>query len=345
MATKDKCMSWTRWYNLRYYGKGTNMKLSFIQPNKDLLDWLLEGDPAIVYQVHRDLLDEKDSQKLKILQDEIAHSGWGKALLDEQRDNGLWANAIYSPKWVSTHYTLQLLMRLGFPQDHPVPQKAIKLYLDRSFYGDKGINIGVTSTLSDVCVTAMVLSMLVYFEVRDKRMVQMLDYFEDTQVSDGGWNCNYVSGEHHSSVHTTLSVLDALERFKQVQPDQEKRIQALIDGGMGFMLEHNLYKSHRTGEPMKDSFTRFSFPPRWFFDVMKALDQFQLHQVPYDSGMEDALELLCKKQKKSGRWTVQNKHAGRVYFDMEKTGTESRWNTLRAFRILKAYGEVDFDGC
>ena len=320
------------------------MTFAFKQANEEVLQWLLDGDPAIVYQVHRDLLEEKSPQKLKKMQEEIAISGWGKELLSHQGENGLWSNAIYSPKWISTHYSLQLLMRMGFPNDHPRAQSAIKLYLDRTFYTDKGINIGVTSTLSDVCVTAMVLSMLVYFGVKDERMVDMLDYFEQTQLDDGGWNCNYTGGNHHSSVHTTLSVLDALERLKKLEVNEKDRIQGLINAGMDFMLAHNLYKSHRTGQPMKASFTRFSFPPRWFFDVMKALDQFQLHQVPYDPRMKDALELLCKKQKKSGKWTVQNKHAGRVYFEMEKPGQESRWNTLRALRILKAYGEVDFDG-
>jgi len=318
------------------------MPMTFIQPDKQVFDWLLAGDPAIVYQVHRDLLDQSSPKELKTLQNEIVHSGWGKELLDRQGENGLWANAIYSPKWISTHYSLQLLMRLGFPHDHPVPQKAIKTYLDKSFYSDGGINIGVTSTVSDVCVTAMVLSMGIYFNVKDVRTEKMIDYFVNTQVSDGGWNCDYQGGEHHSSVHTTLSVLDALERYRKVEPSDE-RVSKLISDGLKFMFDHKLYKSHRTGEPMKASFTRFSFPPRWFFDVMKALDQFQLHKVPYNPAMQDGLDLLCKKQKKSGKWTVQNKHAGRVYFDMEKTGDESRWNTLRALRILKAYGEVDFD--
>ncbi len=310
----------------------------YIYPNDETIDWLLKGDPSIVYQVHRDIL--KTNVNLKTFQNEISMSGWGKMLLDEQGDDGLWGGGIYSPKWISTHYTLMLMMRLGFPPEHPVPKIALMRYLDEKYYTDRGINIGVTSKVSDVCVTAMVLSMLCHFQIIDERMAGMLGYFKQTQLSDGGWNCNYNGGDHHSSVHTTLSVLDALERSKKFGFKSDVDLDDLIHAGLEFMLSHKLYKSHRTEEPMNASFTRFSFPPRWFFDVMKALDQFQMHNVKYDERLDDALELLCKKQKKSGKWTVQNKHAGRVYFDMEKTGSESRWNTLRALRILDKYSEV-----
>lgn len=314
------------------------MTCDYIRPTDETMEWLLNGDPAITYQVHRDLL--KSSSDLKPLQNEIAESGWGKMLLEQQGQDGLWGGGIYSPKWISTHYTLMLMMRLEFPSDHSVPKVALMRYLDEKFYSDQGINIGVTTKESDICVTAMVLSMLCHFQIVDERMTEMLTYFENTKLDDGGWNCNYIRGNHHSSVHTTLSVLDGLERARRFGIKANVDLDSLIDGGMDFMLRHRLYQSHRTGEPMNASFTRFSFPPRWFFDVMKALDQFQMHSVNYDERLADAVELICKKQKKSGKWNVQNKHAGRVYFDMEKTGSESRWNTLRALRILAKYGEV-----
>lgn len=314
------------------------MSYAYIRPKGKIMKWLLEGDPAIVYQVNRDLLDT--GINLNNLQQEIALEGWGKRLLDAQGQDGLWGGGYYSPKWVSTHYTLLQMMRMGFPSDHMAPKVALMKYLNEKICIDMGIDVSASSRKSDVCVTAMVLSMLCYFQIVDDRMSDMMTYFKNTRLKDGGWNCNHDGGDYHSSVHTTLSVLDALERARRFGVKSSVDVDDLIDTGMAFMLRHNVYQSHRTGAPMQKQFTRFSFPPRWFFDVMKAMDQFQMHDVPYDSGFHDALTLICKKQKKSGKWTVQNKHAGREHFEMEKTGQESRWNTLRALRILKKYGEV-----
>ncbi len=314
------------------------MSYDYIRPNGKLIKWLLEGDPAIVYQVNRDLLDT--GINLNALQQNIALEGWGKKLLDAQGKDGLWGRGYYSPKWVSTHYTILQMMRIGFPSDHMAPKVALMKYLNEKFSSDMGIDVSATSKKSDVCVTAMVLSMLCYFKIVDDRMSDMLTYFEKTRLYDGGWNCNHAGGDFHSSVHTTLSVLDALERARRFGIKSNVDVDDLINSGMTFMLNHKLYQSHRAGQPMQKQFTRFSFPPRWFFDVMKAMDQFQMHDVPQNENFDDSLKLICKKQRKSGKWTVQNKHAGREHFEMEKAGQESRWNTLRALRILKKYGEV-----
>eukprot|EP00764_Aduncisulcus_paluster_P013361 gnl/Carplike_NY0171/677_a937_657.p1 GENE.gnl/Carplike_NY0171/677_a937_657~~gnl/Carplike_NY0171/677_a937_657.p1 ORF type:complete len:324 (-),score=16.26 gnl/Carplike_NY0171/677_a937_657:632-1603(-) len=318
-------------------GSKVKSKKDFLlKPPEDIIGWLLEGDPSIQFQTCRDLLD--NSENLETMQEKMAVSGWGKNLLDAFGADDKWGGGFYSPKWISTHYTLMLLMRMGFPQSHEIPRRALQKYLDAMWYEDGGINVGVTSKSSDVCVTGMVLSLLCYFGFDDQRMVGMIDYFKARRLADGGWNCNYSGGDYHSSVHTTLSVLDGLERMKVYCPNRKADLEDLTQSGMKFLLDHKLYKSHTSGEVMKDSFTRFSFPPRWFFDVMKALDQFQTHGLSYDEGMRDALELLLSKQTSTGKWRVQNKHAGRTHFEMEKTGAESRWNTLRAYRILKAYG-------
>jgi len=289
-----------------------------------------------MYQVHRDLLNS-DEGILKIHQNKIAEIGWGKLLLEEQGEDGLWAGKLYSPKWISTHYTLLLMMRLGFPSDHPVPKKALLKYLDKMFYSDGGINVAVTGKESDVCVTGMVLSMLCYFSVQDERMFKMLEFISNTRLKDGGWNCNYLSGDHHSSVHTTLSVIESVDHAIRAGVPTNHDLEDFVQTGREFLLSHKLYKSHRTGEPMQKGFMMLSFPPRWFYDILKSLDYFQEFDAPYNDRMEDALGLLTSKQKKNGTWPGQNKHAGRVYFDMEKPGSDSRWNTLRALRVLRQF--------
>jgi hypothetical protein len=102
-----------------------------------------------------------------------------------------------------------------------------------------------------------------------------------------------------------------------------------------FLLEHRIYKSHRTGETVHPAMTRMHFPPRWRYDFIRALDYFQLVNAPRDERMSDALELLFQKQRKDGYWPDYSPWTGRMYFRMEKAGKPGRWNTLRALRVLK----------
>ncbi len=318
----------------------------YIRADGKTMDWLLSGDPTIVYQTIKDLgkydrykilnskLGSVTDHELNQLRSKIPEEGWAKALLKEQETDGLWGNGLYSPKWVSTHYTLLLLMRMEFPTGHKKVEDALIHYVDRKYYTDNGIKVGATITESDVCVTGMVLSMLCHYGLKDDRMSDMIEFFYKTRLKDGGWNCNYHGGDHHSSVHTTLSVLEALDYAKAAQIPSKFSLDEMILSGREFLLSHKLFKSHRTGEPMQKKFKMISFPPRWFYDILKALDYFQQFKAPYDPRMDDAIEVLCFKQRKNGLWPVQNKHGGRVYFDMEKTGSDSRWNTLRALRVL-----------
>ncbi len=126
-----------------------------------------------------------------------------------------------------------------------------------------------------------------------------------------------------------MTVLETLAQIDNPEHDDAAR------RGREFFLEHRLYKSHRTGEIVHPSFTRFSFPPRWFYDVLRGLEYFASVRAPHDERLDDALELLRSKQRKDGKWPVQNKHSGRVWFDMETGREPSRWNTLRALRVLR----------
>ena len=107
--------------------------------------------------------------------------------------------------------------------------------------------------------------------------------------------------------------------------------------GLKFILEHQLCKSHRTGAIIDKKMLMLSYPPRWRFDILRALDYFQSAGIPFDNRMEFALDVLLKKRRKEGTWPVQNKHPGQVHFDMERPGRPSRWNTLRALRVLKHF--------
>lgn len=299
------------------------------------LDWLLDGDPAIRWQVMRDLINA-DEPEVRAEQACVTETGWGRDLLSRQDPNGMWGGGLYSPKWVSTTYTLLLLRRLGLPSDNPQAHKGCELLLDRGFYLDGGINYSQKSyAYSETCITGLVLSILAYFRFPDERLEQLVDHLLAQQMGDDGWNCRSYHGDTHSSFHTTISALEGLREFEKTSVYRLADVRAAQQTGREFLLIHQLYKSDRTGAIIHPAMTRFSFPPRWHYDVLRALDYFQEARAEKDPRLVDAIDLLIKKRRKDGRWPLQNRYPGRVFFDMEQPGKPSRWNTLRALRVLK----------
>jgi hypothetical protein len=303
--------------------------------NSRVFDWLLEGDPAIRWQAMQDLLGA-DATEVAGERRRVALEGWGAKLLARQDPSGTWASGLYSPKWISTTYTLLLLRRLGLAADNQQAQTGCALLIERGLYRDGGMNFSTgTYDHSETCISGMVLSLLAYFRSPDERIVQLVDYLLRQQLADGGWNCRSYRGDTHSSFHTTISALEGLREFEKFS---EYRLEAVRDAqiaGRRFLLEHHLYRSHRTGEVVHPALTRFSFPPRWHYDVLRGLDYFQEARAERDERLEEAIILLRKKRRGDGRWPLQNRHPGRVFFEMEKPGKPSRWNTLRSLRVLK----------
>lgn len=171
-------------------------------------------------------------------------------------------------------------------------------------------------------------------------------------MSDGGWNCAHLKGATHSSLHTTLCVLEGLNEFKSCPKDPSDKKKYRTDEivraeklGIEFLLVHHLYKSHRTGEVIDPKMLRLSYPSRpkdpsdWRYDILRALDYLRTTQKYYDERMSDALILIEKKQHENGKWLLQTKHEGETHFEMEKVGKPSRWNTLRALRVLNHFSQ------
>ncbi|MBU1099746.1 MAG: hypothetical protein KKA84_05005 [Bacteroidetes bacterium] len=310
--------------------------MSFKNEHAEIIDWLLDGDPSVVYQTNRDLLG-KSEKSLAADRKKIAGSGWGKKLLDFQDDDGKWSGGFYTPKWTSTTYTLCLLRRLGLEPKHPKAIKACKLLAENGINEGGGIGYGwPTYPRGETCVTGMTLAFFAYFQLKEKRLAEIVKYLLKEQMPDGGWNCRrHRDNTSHSSFHTTINVLEGLLQYRTSIKD-DNDIQAAQEKAHEFLLQHRLYKSHRTGEIVHNTMTRFSFPPRWKYDIMRVLDYFQMANVPYDERMNDALTIVTNKMK-DGKWPLQQKHSGTVFFDLEQTGKPSRINTLRALRILKKY--------
>jgi hypothetical protein len=307
------------------------------------VQWLLEGDPAIRWQAFRDLAGAPE-RTVERERRKIAQEGWGARLLAKQDRGGRWAagksgdGGLYSPKWTSTTYTMLLLRDFGSPEDNARARIACKLLLDRGLQPDGGINYGdwaKWTKRSETCVTGMVLSILSYFQYDDPRLETIVAHLLDQQMPDGGWNCRRAYGAMHSSVNTTISALEGLRLYEQHRGRKAREARAAQARGREFLLIHRLFRSHRTGEIMKPAFVRLAFPPRWHYDILRALDYFQAVDAPRDPRLREAIDIVRNARRDDGRWPLQHTYKGKTYFEMERVGASSRWNTLRALRVLK----------
>jgi hypothetical protein len=274
----------------------------------------------------------------------VARDGWGARLLARQDPEGRWAGGLasdgglYSPKWISTTYTMLMLRDFGLPANNRQARKACALLLDGGFQRDGGINYGTWAKWtgrSETCVTGMVLSILSYFEHDDDRLDTIADHLVAQQMPDGGWNCRRPSGATHASVHTTISVLEGLRLYELHRGREVGDVRAAQRRGREFLSVHRLFRSHRTGDIIKPAFTRFAFPPRWHYDILRALDYFQATNAPRDPRLAEAIDIVRSSPRKDGRWSLQHSHRGKTYFALERLGAPSRWNTLRALRVLR----------
>ena len=287
--------------------------------------------------VHRDLLGHEKKQ----LRSRIAKEGWGARFLSFRKQDGHWGRGFYQPKWTSDHYTILDLKNLGIsPKNRKIGQTlSVIMKIPKS--RDGGIHpIGIVKK-SDVCVNGMFLNYATYFGIRETYLQSIVDFLIDEHMRDGGFNCysNSRVGTTHSSVHSTLSVVEGIREYlDHGYTYRRKELRSIEHDAQEFLLYHKLFRSHRTGEVMDKKMLMLSYPSRWRYDILRALDYFRDAGVRYDSRMDDAIQVLIKKRKADGRWPLQARHAGQTHFDMEKTGGLSRWNTLRALRVLGHFG-------
>ena len=303
----------------------------------ETLRWLLEdADPALEYQVRRDLLRDPP-RETEALRREIPVRGWAGRLLAERGSSGHWGNGSYNPKWTCTHYVLYELTQLEVPGDlRPCGESAL-LLLSNPAGEDGGVNYAKTIRYSDACVNGMLLTIASWFGVGGSAADAVVDYLLRLRMADGGWNCAYREGARRSSLHTTISVIEGLETFLAAGGSHRKsEILRALDEAVLFILRHRLCRSERSGEIIKDEFFRFPFPVRWKYDILRCLDVFRRFDIPYDGRMDEALDFIAKAANDRGRWKAASQ-PGATYFVAEKNGSEGKWNTLRALRVLARY--------
>lgn len=294
--------------------------------------WLMDGDPSIQYLLHKDILKLPHEEYQKAMEEK----GWVKDLIDLwDKKSAQWGKGIYGPKWISTTYTMLDLKSFEVSPDLVCYQASAKLLMNELVVNRKP----KSDYPMDLCICGMLLNLCCYAKIENKNLYDAVDAILNYHMKDGAWNCRLAKHPNHSSLHTTINVLEGLLEYKnQGYSYRLDEINEQMSSAHEFILQHHLYLSDRTGEVIKKQFTMLSYPPRWKYDILRALDYFRKAKVPYDSRMDHALELLKRKRTKEGLWPVQQKYAGLVHFDYEQTGKPSRINTLRAIRVLNTYG-------
>ncbi len=298
----------------------------------ETIDWLLEGDPAIRWQVERDLLGEPQ-KTWRATRRQVAETGWGAGLLWHQDPTGTWGGGLYTPKWTSTNYTLLLLRRLGLEPDNRRAQQGCVRLLGDADWVEGGVSYWSGRRLAERCVNGMVLSVVAYFRVDEARVDSIVELLLRATMSDGGWNCQDYRGASHSSFHTTISVLEGLLEWKVATGRHEA--DEAIAGGHEFLLTHRMYKAHRTGEVINPAWTKAWFPPRWHYDILRGLDHLRAAGAEPDERAAEAMAVVSAAQRRDGRWPKGSQYTGEVFFALEPGRVAGRWNTLRAMRVLR----------
>ncbi len=290
-------------------------------------EWLLDSDPSIRWQAMRDLglapEDEWTAERRR-----VATEGWGARLLDLQGEDGNWGGGVYSPKWISTTYTMLLLRHLGIdPKDN-------RMHAATSLVEERVTMSGPFFQYStETCITGMVLALGSYF-LDDASLLPQPERLFERQRADGGWNCQVSSTR--STVHTTISVLEGLLEYERAIGG-DPAVEAARERAHEYFLERRLMYSLRTGELVKSRWLLMSFPPRWHYDVLRGLDYLRDAGAEPDPRCDAAIEMIRSKRRANGTWPLQGRHAGEVHFEMESPGEPSRWNTLRVLRVLNWY--------
>jgi hypothetical protein len=303
--------------------------------NEERILWLLDGDISIQYQVYRDLLGIAKPG----LRKRIPSTGWGAQFMNRRHANGYWGRGFYQPKWTSSHYTLLDLKNLNILPGNTAINETLRIIFENEKGPDGGINASGTLNQSDVCVNGMVLNYASYFKVKEDYLTSVVDFLLSEKMKDGGFNCqSNRKGAVHSSLHTTLSVLEGIHEYDsggylyRVDELRKAKLEA-----QEFILVHKLFRSDKTGKIINSNFLKLPYPGRWYYDILKALDYFQMANAKYDNRMDEAIEIILNKRTKDGRWKLASNHPGQTHFEMEHPGEPSRWNTLRVLRVLRHF--------
>lgn len=300
-----------------------------------VLDWLLDSDPAIRWQVMRDLTgapaDEVTAERGR-----VAREGWGAQLLAAQGDDGQWSGGAYVPEWTSTTPTLQLLRQFGIDPTTEQVRHALARVRANSRWEHE--HEPYFEGEVEPCINGQAVAIGAYFGVDVRGIV---DRLLTEQMEDGGWNCEQEHGSTRGSFDTTINVLEGLLEFERFTGGDAKVAAARIRG-QDYLLERGLFRRLSTGEAIKPNtgeWLQFSFPNGWHYDVLRGLDYLREAGVAPDERVAEALDIVESKRGADGRWLLEHAHHDTLLVNLgEREGEPSRWITLHALRVLRWAG-------
>jgi hypothetical protein len=330
----------------------------------DAIDWLLDSDPAIRWQVLRDLTDAPRDQVARE-RSRVATEGWGACLLALQQPDGKWPGSTPDsadfpseeaekwwraldpaqqgtlfPGWTSIAWSLTLLREFGADPHAPAVRDAVALVHKNARWEHD--NEPFFSGEVEPCINGRTVALGAYFGIDVAPVVTRL---LGEQMADGGWNCEQENGSTRGSFHSTIEVLEGLTEYNQTAGGVPEVSEALARGHE-YLLKRRMFRRLSTGEPITEdsqpgaapTWTKFSHPTYWHYDVLRGLDHLRAAGVRPDERAAEAVEIVRAKQDEQGRWALENPHPGKLHFPIDDgEGKPSKWNTLRALRVLKWY--------
>ena len=298
-----------------------------------VLDWLLDADPAIRWQVMRDLTHEP-ADLVAAKRSRVATEGWGAEVLALQGTDGHWAAVGDSaPDWV-TFRALLLLRDMGLDPLSDQARRAVALVRDNVTWlapGEAWHGRSLFAGEVEPCINGRVVAIGAYY---GQDVEAVVDRLLGEQMADGGWNCEQEHGSTRGSFHTTINVLEGLLEFERANGGKPE-VAVARGGGQEHLLERGMLRRRTTAEVIDPAFMQFLFPSGYHYDVLRGLDYLRSAGVTPDERVAEAIELAESKRDTDGRWPLENVHPDETFFDLgEREGKPSRWNTLRALRVL-----------
>lgn len=326
-------------------------KYQFPKGDGSVLDWLLHSDPSIRWQVMRDLLDAP-AEEVAAERSRMVTEGWGASILETQADHGTWSGETRFPEWTVLR-TLLLLHDMGLDPTSEQARRAVARVRDNILWLmnikqeelPKDEDIGwwhkpFFEGEVEPCINGRVVTIGAYF---GEDMQPLVERLLNEQMADGGWNCDQEIGSTRGSFHTTICVLEGLLEFERATGNSPL-VKSARERGQEYLLERHLFKRLSTGEAIQHdrkggpAWDQFSYPPGWRYDVLRGSDFLRSSGIKPDSRMKEAMDIIASKCYASGRWVLGIVHPDELVAEPGVAeGMPSRWNTLRALRVLKWY--------
>ncbi|HEV2441529.1 MAG TPA: hypothetical protein VGT07_03325 [Steroidobacteraceae bacterium] len=311
--------------------------------DSSVIQWLLDSDPSIRWQVMRDLTGAPEGE-VAAERARVATEGAGARLLALQASDGKWGGAAWNHGWDSTMHVLTLLREMELNPASDAARRAVGLVRDGVTWQGCGPDEADQNAFFagevEPCINGQVAAAGAYFR---QDVGPLIDRLLGEQLADGGWNCDAPDASARSSFNTTICVLEALLEYEQAGGG-DRAVTASRLRGQEYLLERRLLRRRSTGEVIERDrksgavWTRFAFPTWWHYDVLRGLEYLRRAGVEPDERVAEAIEIVASKRDEQGRWSLETRYSGRMPLEIDEgEGRPSRWNTLRALRVVNWY--------